>query len=268
MLRLTCPVCALDLDRQPRVWHCPQGHSHDVAREGYVNLLPVQQRHSSEPGDSADSLRARRAFLDAGHYSPLREAVVQVLRGIGAQQVLDIGCGEGYYTGAMALAASEVLGLDIAKPAIRLAAKRHPGLTWVVASGAHLPLADGAVDTVCNLFTQLHVAEITRVLAAGGHTLIVTPAADHLQALRAGLFETVQPHEPDKFLSGFDAGFELVQREDVRAPLALDTAGLQQLLAMTPYAWKARPDRRAALEAHEHFRTEAAFTLLLLRKRS
>ncbi len=80
---------------------CPQRHQFDMAKEGYVNLLPVQHKRSRDPGDSAEMMQARRAFLDAGHYQPLRDAIVAQLRewlDEKATAVLDIGCGEGYYT--------------------------------------------------------------------------------------------------------------------------------------------------------------------------
>lgn len=264
---LVCPLCRCALVCQPPTWRCANNHCYDVAREGYVNLLLVQQRHSPEPGDSAESLAARRAFLEAGHYGPLRDAVLAMLAPLGADSVLDLGCGEGWYTSAFPAIAREVIGLDIAKPGIRLAAKRHPGITWIVGSGAALPVDDGSLDVISCLFTQLHVDEMHRVLRPGGHVLVVTPAADHLWSLRAGLFDEVVAHEPDKFLAGFVERFELVGRDEVRAPLSLGNVQLRQLLAMTPYVWKARPERRTALEARELLDTTAAFSLLLFRKR-
>lgn len=263
---LVCPLCRGELTRQPPTWRCTNNHCYDVAREGYVNLLLVQQKHSPEPGDSADSLAARRAFLEAGHYGPLRDAVVAMLAPLGADSLLDLGCGEGWYTSAFPAIAREVIGLDIAKPGIRLAAKRYPGITWIVGSGAALPVDDASLDTISCLFTQLHIDEMQRALKAGGHVLVVTPAADHLWSLRAGLFDEVVAHVPDKFLEGFAERFELVAREEVRAPLSLGNQQLRQLLAMTPYVWKARPERRVALEACEQLDTTAAFSLLLFRK--
>lgn len=267
-LALSCPLCRLPLDRQPKTWRCASGHSFDVAREGYVNLLPVQHKNSLDPGDSAESLAARRDFLAAGHYGPLRDAVLRLLAPLQLRSLLDLGCGEGWYTRSFPEVAAEVVGLDIAKPAIQLAARRFKGITWLVASGAQLPVADGALDAISCLFTQLHVGEMHRALRAGGHVLVVTPAPTHLWSVRAQLFDEVRAHEPDKFLAGFEAQFDVVAREEVRAGLQLIQSTLKQLLAMTPYVWKARPEKRALLEQSETFETEAAFSLLLFRKRS
>lgn len=267
MPSIVCPLCRQVLERQPRLWRCPQGHSFDVAREGYVNLLPVQHKRSRAPGDNSDMVQARRAFLDAGHYAPLRQAALAVVAPLRASELLDLGCGEGYYTSAFAAAAPDVTGLDIAKPAIRLAARRFAGITWLVGSSASLPLADESVAIVTSLFSHLQVGEMQRVLRPGGHALVVTPAAAHLHNLRETLFDAVREHQPEKFLAGFEAGFTLSRSEVLRFALRLDVPALRQLLLMTPYAWKAKPERRAALEARGALDTEAAFCLMLLRRR-
>lgn len=267
MQGIVCPLCRLPLDRRPGSWRCPWGHSFDVAREGYVNLLPVQQKHSREPGDSTEMVVARREFLQAGHYQRLGDAAVQFLAPLQAQSLLDTGCGEGYYTCAFTSIAAEVTGLDISKAAVRLAAKRFPGITWLVGSGSALPLADATTDVVSSLFCPLHISEMHRVLRPGGHVLVVTPAPEHLLSLREVLFEEVRAHAPDKFVPGFEAGFELRATEAVRFPLTLTQTALRQLLLMTPYAWRAKPERRAALNVLESVVTEAAFSMMLFGKR-
>jgi 23S rRNA (guanine745-N1)-methyltransferase len=264
---LRCPICAGTFTFDSRSWRCVQGHGFDVAREGYVNLLPVQHKHSREPGDTPDSIAARRAFLDAGHYAPLREALVSMLsQGAVRSSLLDLGCGEGYYTSALRACAYGLIGLDIAKAAVRMAARRHPGITWIVGSGARLPLADASIDVVCSLFTPLHPPEVTRVLRHDGEVIVATPADLHLQALRAALFERVEAHAPDKFRDAFEPALSCVEQREIRYPLRLSAVDLARLLAMTPYAWKARPERRAALEARHGLDTEAALVLMRFRR--
>ncbi len=267
MALILCPLCRQPLQREAKAWRCLREHSFDVAREGYVNLLPVQHKNSRDPGDDPQMVMARREFLQAGHYQPLRDALLALAAPLQSQSLLDIGCGEGYYTAALAEVSAQVTGLDIARPAIRVAAKRYPGVTWLVGSGAHLPIADGTVDLVCNIFTQMHLAEMHRVLRPEGHVLVVTPAAGHLQSLREQLFDEVHPYDPGKFLAPFEAQFELQSRRELQFPLSLGQPALGHLLQMTPYAWKARPERRAALEARQGLETEAAFSLLLFRRR-
>ncbi|WP_425278789.1 putative RNA methyltransferase [Enterobacter hormaechei] len=134
-MSFSCPLCHAPLTCAEKTFICPQGHQFDRAKEGYVNLLPVQHKRSRDPGDSAEMMQARRAFLDAGHYQPLRDAVVALLRQSlteGVSAMLDIGCGEGYYTATFADVAAEkgaeTYGLDVSKVAIRAAAKRYSAL--------------------------------------------------------------------------------------------------------------------------------------------
>ena len=98
---LMCPVCRQVLQLHDRTWRCASNHSYDVAKQGYVNLHVVQHKHSKNPGDTPASVQARRAFLSAGHYAPLQQAVVQKLRELRIENLLDLVCGEGYYTAAM-----------------------------------------------------------------------------------------------------------------------------------------------------------------------
>lgn len=267
MLAIICPLCRTALQTDVKTWRCVNGHSFDVAREGYVNLLPVQHKKSLSPGDTADSVAARRRFLAAGHYQPLRTAVAALLRELAPNSVVDLGCGEGYYTDAMRREVETVCGVDIAKPAVQLAAKQQKDVTWLVASAALLPFADDSVDVVTSLFSPLPVSEMLRVLTLDGHVLLATPAPDHLWQLREGLFEQVRAHEPDKFLSAFETDFELVRRQRVEAPLTLSQSALKDLIAMTPYAWKATADRRSQLENNESFQTLAAFDVMLFKRK-
>ncbi len=262
-----CPLCRAPLVREEKTWRCANSHAFDIAREGYINLLPVQQKNSRMPGDSDDMVRARRDFLAAGHYAPLRAAIVELLRPLGSQRVLDIGCGEGWYTSALTAVAADVTGIDIAKTAVQLAAKRFADITWLVGSSASLPLADASVDLITSLFSPLPVAEMARVLKPGGHLLVATPAARHLWSLRAALFDEVREHRPEKFVEELAPAFTLQEQRDMAFALQLNNAALKNLLLMTPYAWRAKPGKRAALEANEAFSTEAGFALHLLQRK-
>jgi 23S rRNA (guanine745-N1)-methyltransferase len=281
MPQLICPLCreALEQNAQQQslepesvqhsnpVWRCIKNHSFDVAREGYLNLHLVQHKKSKDPGDNPEMVKARRAFLHADYYQPLRDAVIELLTPLHATSLLDIGCGEGYYTSSFRRIIDDVIGLDIAKPAIQLAAKRFKDITWLVGSGAMLPLASSSVDIASSMFSPLPIAEMARVLKPEGFVLVVTPAPMHLWTVREGLFDEVQAHEPDKFLAGFNELFTLYGRSEVSFPLTLPHQALKDLLCMTPYVWKAKPEKRAALELQEQFETAAAFTVFLFKKK-
>ncbi|GAC1375042.1 MAG: hypothetical protein NVS3B3_13520 [Aquirhabdus sp.] len=173
MPQLICPLChealleSLPQDgtqHSNQVWRCVGNHSFDVAREGYLNLHLVQHKKSKDPGDNPEMVKARRAFLHADYYQPLRDAVVELLYSLHATSLLDIGCGEGYYTSSFRQIIDDVIGLDIAKPAIQLAAKRFKDITWLVGSGAMLPLASASVDIVSCRLRKWRVCSNLKVL--------------------------------------------------------------------------------------------------------
>ena len=264
---LMCPVCRGNLTLHERTWRCENQHSYDVAKQGYVNLHVVQHKHSKQPGDTPESVQARRAFLSADHYLPLQQAVVEKIKALRIENLLDIGCGEGYYTDAMQHEVLQCVGVDIAKNAVQVAAKLNKDITWVVATGATLPVLNASIDLCTSLFSPIPQAEILRVLKSRGYLLVVTPAVEHLYAMREALFEEVRPHEPAKFVAQLAESFNLVDEQVVDAPLSLSQTDLKNLVAMTPYAYKAKSERRMQLESHDSFDLKAQFHIYLFQKK-
>ncbi|WP_081039130.1 putative RNA methyltransferase [Acinetobacter pittii] len=265
---LMCPVCRQSLNLTERTWRCEQGHSYDVAKQGYVNLHVVQHKHSKNPGDTPESVDARRAFLQGGYYQPLQQAVVALLKQLDVKAILDIGCGEGYYTSAMQQVVEQCVGVDIAKNAVQRAAKLNTEVTWVVGTGATLPVLDQSMDACTSLFSPIPQAEIARVLKDEGHLIVVTPASEHLYAMREALFEQVNPHTPEKFVEQLQDLFELKQEQIIDAPFVLDQQALKNLIAMTPYAYKASPERRSQLEQQSQLEITASFQIYVFQKRN
>ncbi|MEI1681210.1 methyltransferase domain-containing protein [Acinetobacter baumannii] len=265
---LMCPVCRQRLELVSKTWRCEQGHSYDIAKQGYVNLHVVQHKHSKNPGDTPESVDARRAFLQGGYYQPLQQAVVHLLKELKAKTVLDIGCGEGYYTSAMQQVVEQCIGVDIAKNAVQRAAKLNDKVTWVVGTGATLPVIDQSMDVCTSLFSPIPQTEILRVVKDDGYLIVVTPATDHLYAMREALFEQVNPHTPQKFVEQLQDLFDLKEQQVIDAPLLLDQQALKNLIAMTPYAYKASPERRMQLEQKVHLQVTASFQIYLFQKRN
>ena len=264
---LMCPVCRERLELLGKTWRCSNNHGYDVARQGYVNLHVVQHKHSKNPGDTPEAVQARRAFLAAGFYAPLQQAVVELIRKLRVENLLDIGCGEGYYTQAMQAEVIQCVGVDIAKNAVQTAARLNQNVTWVVGTGATLPVLDHCIDVCSSLFSPIPQQEILRVLKPGGYLLVVTPGPEHLHSLREALFEQVRPHQPLKFVEQLQPQFELGLQLAIEAQLILDQAQLKNLIAMTPYAYKARAERRQQLEALSSFATTASFQIYLFKKK-
>jgi 23S rRNA (guanine745-N1)-methyltransferase len=252
MSHLICPKCEQALTQTGNQWQCPDRHSYDTARQGYTNLLLVNQKKSKNPGDDADMVRARTLFLDAGSYQPISDALNAMVTRSGS--VLDIGCGEGYYTerltnhmtkhqGALA---SEIIGLDISREAVKHACRRSKDICWLVASGARPPVAPQSIDTVITLFTPLMPAGLDHALSTDGEVITAYTGKRHLYELRTQIYDDVNMDEYSPKLAMQDAGFECVEETRVNFRIQPNTnEQLQALLAMTPHRWKVSPDKAA-----------------------
>lgn len=254
----SCPLCHAPLTRRDNSYVCPQRHQFDMAKEGYVNLLPVQHKRSRDPGDSAEMMQARRAFLDAGHYQPLRDAICQHLATIPVETLLDIGCGEGYYTQAFAQHATQTWGLDVSKSAVRAGAKRYPLVNFCVASSQRLPFDDASMDVVVRIYAPCNPEELARVVRPGGWVVTATPGPRHLMELKGLIYDEVQLHAPH---SEQLPGFELRKHDALAYPMTLRGDEAVALLQMTPFAWRAKPAVWESLQQQQAFSCQTDFAV-------
>ena len=288
---LLCPVCSEPLTLIGATCSCPRHHTFDVAREGYINLLVGGARGMA--GDTKEMLRARRAFLEHGFYAPLSEHVDTIAlnyltshsspyvgRGtahhdeaMAAEQpvALDAGCGEGYYLGRLREAlevrfgagAFSCVGVDIAKEAARLAAKRYPAIRFAVADvKRRIPLATGSVTLSLNIFAPRNSAELARVVAPSGTLLVVIPGPHHLAELREryGLLG-IEPEKERHIAAQLAREFAQTESSPLEYMMDLSGEDVRQLLRMTP---NARHRERQGWEeaAHEAARVTASFLVL------
>ncbi|NOH23441.1 23S rRNA (guanine(745)-N(1))-methyltransferase [Vibrio europaeus] len=270
----TCPLCHENLTLSERTYRCQNNHAFDLAKEGYINLMPVQHKRSKDPGDNKEMMQARRRFLEKDHYRPLKERVAQLCAEIlsGSQhRLLDIGCGEGYYTTEVAshltnqYAQSKTYGLDISKVAIRYAAKRYLNCHFSVASSHRLPFENGSLDGVLRIYAPCKAEELSRVVADSGFVVTVTPAGRHLYQLRDEIYPDVRLHSEE---AENIAGFELEQQEKLSYVMQLSDGDGYDLLQMTPFAWKAPDTLRDKLKSATLFECEADFMIRMYRKNS
>ena len=190
-MELICPICQLPLEQEGRSLRCGRNHSFDMARQGYVNLLPVQQKRSLNPGDTREQVLSRRAFLETGAYRPIVEAVNAAAEGH-AGPILDVGCGEGYYAVRVAEHLNaQLTGLDISKEAVRCAAAQYKGHRWLCGTAAHLPIADGSVGVLMSMFALTMPREFHRVLKEDGIFIQVLAAQDHLMGLKSIIYPEI-----------------------------------------------------------------------------
>jgi len=224
---LLCTVrdCRAPLEPTERRYQCANGHSFDLARSGYLNLLQPQDRRSRTPGDSPEAAAARRRFLDAGHARPLVDAIVRALPLRSGAALLDAGCGEGHHLAAFQHAyGAETCGMDISVPAIDLAARRHRHALWIVGNADRfLPFAGASLDAITSITARMNPEEFRRVLAPGGTLLVAIPAAEDLIELRTSILgEPVERDRTDRTVDLFSPRFTLQHRETIRHVAPLD----------------------------------------------
>jgi SAM-dependent methyltransferase len=177
---LLCPVrgCHMALAHAERRLFCPRGHSFDVARSGYINLLQPQERRSKQPGDTAAAIAGRRRLHDSGVTQPLLHAIAEIMAASPSDIVLDAGCGEGFYLGTLARQTGfDAHGVDISIPAVDAAARRYPGCEWIVANADRfVPYADRSFSIVMSITARMNTGEFQRVLRDDGRLLVALPA--------------------------------------------------------------------------------------------
>jgi 23S rRNA (guanine745-N1)-methyltransferase len=253
---LRCPVCAAPLASGDHALRCGQGHSYDIARQGYVNLMTGHGR--PRQADTGAMIAARENFLGQGHYALIAAAVCGLahrLEPAGPPGViLDLAGGTGYYLAALLAVRPGRIGicLDLSKPALRKAARAHPR---AVAVGSDVwrrfPLADGSAAVVLSVFGPRNMPETIRVLHPAGMFLLVTPDSQHLAELVGPLgLLSVDRAKPDR-VAAATAGLRRLATEPVSYPLPLDRAAVHDLVSMGPSAYHLSPaqlaDRIAAL---------------------
>ena len=228
------------------------------------------------PGDSKEMVAARRAFLNAGYYGIFGQALGELCltHGVPAAKdaplhLLDAGCGEGWYDRCIAqqFAAAEkplqLAGFDIAKPAVRLAAKALPTAQYAVASSFSQPVRTGWADVLLNCFSPFAQEEFSRVLRPGGRMIYVVPGAEHLYQMKAVLYE--KPYKNPVQQVEYP-GFCAIDEREVQGTITVPAAQLEALFAMTPYYWKTPRDGAARLAALPQLTTTIAFRFLVFEK--
>lgn len=254
---LICPVCKYPLDINNRVGKCCNGHCFDIAKEGYINLLRTN-KNGDIIGDSKQSARSRRDFLNKGYYHPLRDFLVELFSDKSGS-VLDICCGEGYYTSALGEnPALDVYGFDISKEMIRLASKRGNG-TYFVANLASIPVADNSFDYAIHLFAPFQEKEFSRILKNGGKIYTVIPGEKHLLGIKEQVYDS--PYLNDEKLP--ETNFlQLAHVEKISSAITLRcNEDIQSVFQMTPYYYRTSESDKKKLENCDTLETNVEFVV-------
>ncbi len=263
---LRCPVCREDLTKINRCFKCSNGHSYDIAKEGYVNLLSAHKSGDSV-GDNKEMAHFRRNFLNKDYYKILADAISVCAEKYtnDNDNILDICCGEGYYTGELAKKLNRnYYGFDISKNMVRLAAKRGCNASFFVANISDIPIACGAIDFAFHLFAPFHSEEFSRILADDGVLVTAIPGKEHLFELKKALYENPYYNDEKPPESG-----KLVLSDKIRAKseITLKTQeDIQALFRMTPYYYHTPSQGMARLEKINGLTTAVDFVLLVYTK--
>ena len=259
---LICPVCGEKLIFSASQAVCSNGHSFDIAREGYVNLLR-SGKSGDKIGDNKLSARSRRDFLNKGYYQPLADTLCELLRHRQGT-LLDICCGEGYYTSRIGEKCNlQLYGFDISREMVRLAAKRSCG-TYFVANMASIPVADGSFDTAIHLFAPFKESEFARILKNGGTLYSVIPGKYHLYGLKQALYNT--PYVNEEKLPQTDI-LQLAATHRVHTSICLaNRDDIESVFRMTPYYFHTSQADKQKLAALEQLQTDIEFVIAEYKK--
>jgi len=268
-MKYQCPICqqnlALSYDEKQLI--CKSNHQFDRAKQGYFNLLPVQNKKSKIPGDSKEMINARETFLAGDFYLPLAKKLSDVIQTLSLSEtptLLDVGCGEGYYSRVVSQHTDSLhYGFDISKPAIQKAARKHKEGYYCVASSEHIPLQSLSVDLAFKVYAPASDNELHRVIKSKGYLISITPAPRHLWQLREFIYDNVKPH--DTVDTVFE-GFKKVSSEQFSYDITPDSHNRLNLLQMTPFAWKAGEEATQAIRDVDTLTIELDFIISVYQK--
>jgi len=262
---LICPIDGEKLSLNEKQLICENGHSYDVARQGYVNLLPVQHKRSKHPGDSKEMVVARTNFLSSGVYEPIAKKLAEVtslyLDNQSETCLMDAGCGEGYYFDYLfkKIQSSDrtneysFIGLDISKFAIIDAAKKNKNITWIVGTNRQPPIENKSVDIILCVFGFQSFEGFKSILKVNGKIILVEPGAEHLKELRDIIYSEVKVTEPPDLNVAKELGLSLVDTQKLKFKTGkINNLEINQLLLMTPHFFRANKQGQiAAAELQE-----------------
>lgn len=244
---IICPVCKEKLRKEEKKYICKNNHNFDISKWGHANLLLSNQKNSKIPGDNKEMVKSRKVFLESNYYKDIslavNETVEKLIQDKKEITILDIGCGEGYYTNNLKKYLENkdkkvsIVGIDISKEAIIAAAKEYKGIEWIVASANSIPIESESVDIILCMFAKIIPEEKIRVLKNDGKFIVVSTGENHLLQLKEVVYEKVRKefYEAEKDLESFDHLEKINKKYRIRIK---ENENIKNLFNMTPYKWR------------------------------
>lgn len=260
---IVCPKCKRRLERINNTCKCINNHSYDIAKEGYINLL----LNKTNAGDNSLMIKARNNFLKKGYYSKLAmklTSLIDFLK-INDPKIVDIACGEGYYSNYIANKYPNIIGIDISKEAIKLAAKQYKNINFIVASGKDIPIEDNSIDIILNIFSPHFTKEFLRILKPDKYLIKVTPNENHLLELKQILYDDVYLNKEKEII---DNNLILFHQENLEYKINLDNEDILNLITMTPYFYKTKESKIESLIKINYLLLTINFNFSIYKKHS
>jgi 23S rRNA (guanine745-N1)-methyltransferase len=263
---LLCPACETALEWNEKECRCAKGHTFDLAKEGYANLLLSHQRRSSHPGDDDQMIQARRRFFDSGAFDRVTNWIRQSSIPNHQSSILDCGCGEGHFLGTLSESRDgNFFGVDVSKEAVRCAAKRYKKAKWIVANGMRkLPFADRSLDVILSVLAPRNPEEFARILKPDGALVLGVPGPNHLIELRSLLSANAGDFEEkaDESAAKCAPYFTEIHRDMLSYEQTLNATQIADLIQMTPIFWCSSSEAKAAVQQLDHLTVTVGFALI------
>lgn len=250
-----CPNCKSELRKNNNTYDCDKGHSFDISKEGYTNLILANQKKKLDSGDNKMMIKSREAFLSQGHYNFLIATIESMtIKYFNTEKrntnVLDLGCGSGYYIRNIyrELESVKRYGIDVSKNAIVHSAKKDKKGEYFVGSNFNLPLLDNTLDIVLNIFAPCDLSEVSRILKIGSHFIKVIPINDHMKEIAEMVYEKFLSHDSTiESEIKSNQNLTIIDTKDINQTIELNSEKLKQLISMTPYYYKFTNDQLSQL---------------------
>lgn len=232
-----CPVCKASLALAGTSLVCPNKHCYDIAKSGYVNLVLSSPKQTNYDKHSFEN---RHFVLEQGLYQPILDALVHfVSHEKSIERILDVGCGEGYYAKHLRQQTGKsVFAFDLSKDSIQLAAKKDTDalINWFVADLSAIPLQDGCIDCILDIFSPANYKEFHRILAPNGYVIKVVPTANHLLELRQKAKDYLlrTEYSNQSVIDYFENSFSCISRKTISHRFALSDETRSAFIEMTP----------------------------------
>ena len=243
---LICPICKNSLNKSENTYKCISNHSYDISKNGYVNLLLNFDKNSLVPGDTKESLQARNKFMKKEYYKKILDSIIETINKYNQEtnvNILDIGCGEGYYTSGIknTINNSYVYGFDISKDAISLATKYTRDILWFVANSKNIPIKTNSIDFILSWFSFVTEKEIERVLKDNGYIISVVAGKNHLSELKQMIYNDIKEKDEKNTL----LNFELIETKNMTYKINFNNnEDIINLFKMTPHYYRTNKDKK------------------------